>query len=269
MIDGILATTLSRSVEPCPYLPGCQADFEHYWFLQYDDDSFCQVIEAGVRRFGDYFFRPACPGAAGGGWCGACLPLRVDVAAFRPNKSQRRAARRAAVIKAHLARPRFTFEKYQLYLRHKARFTQEAAEDALGVDAFRQSFFSPNPFTVECTYTIGGELIGAGYLDIASRVLSSIYFYFDPRYAEFSPGTFSILYELALARRLSIPYYYLGYAVHDCQSMRYKMDFRPCQAYDGQGWRELRDAAGGFVCDPRTLRTAPPPPLAITTLPDE
>lgn len=254
----ILAAPLSRSVEPCPYLPGLRAEFEHYLFVDYDMEGFQRSIEDGFRHFGQYFFRPACPGA--GRHCGACLPVRVRVNEFEPSKSQRRVLRRGGEVKVAVERPQCSREKFEIYLKHKERFPTERSDEKLTLSGFERLFYDNGPMTWECTYTLQERMVGVGLIDIAPRAMSSIYFFFDPEFAELSPGTLSVLYELGLARSMAIPYYYLGYVIHANRSMRYKMEFRPCEYYDGAHWRGLREGKT-FLADPAAIRTGRFAPL--------
>lgn len=230
----------------CAYLPRHTASFEHYQFVSYDDEAFCLLIENGFRHFGAYFFRPRCPGAAGRSWCGACIPLRIRVDAFEPSRGQRRARRRASGLTFDIDAPRYTDEKYELYARHKQRFERttrtlelppESTAGASDPETFRSGFYDTSPFTREFTYRWNGRVVAAGLVDVASRVLSSIYFYFEPGIARMSPGTYSILCEIDLARAEGASHYYLGYLVRGNPSMRYKEAFRPNETFDGRVWR--------------------------------
>lgn len=267
----ILALRLPRERETCPYLAGRQAEFEHYLFQNCGAEAFCHVIEAGFRHFGAYTFRPACPGDGPEGVCGACVPLRVRVGDFSPSRSQRRVLRKGQGVTFALDRPRATDEKHRIYLEHKKRFQSphgraggecegEGSGGELSREGFDQVFYAGGEFTWECTYRLDGQLVGAGLIDIAPRVLSSIYFYFDPRFEALSPGTLSLLNEIAIAERLGIPYAYLGYTVYGNHALRYKMDFRPCEFYDGRAWRALREGKE-FLLDPARIRTGPYQPL--------
>ena len=244
---------------PCGYLSGLTACFEQYLLLEYDDEAYCSLLEHGFRRFGSHFFRPACPGA--GSWCGACLPLRVSVERFAPSRSQRRVTKRGLNITMHVDEPRYSDEKYEMYCRHKVRFPEQERDGIPHAmespEEIRRIFYDRNAMTRECEFRMDGRLIAVSFLDVASRAASSIYAFFDPEAARWSPGTFSILREIEYAARCGIKNYYLGYTIAANRSMRYKMEFRPCEFFDGMVWKQLRDKDGVFSCDPATIRTTP------------
>jgi arginyl-tRNA--protein-N-Asp/Glu arginylyltransferase len=50
-------------------------------------------------------------------------------------------------------------------------------------------------------------------------------------------GTYAVLKQIREARRLALSYLYLGYWIGDSRKMRYKDNFRPLEAWDGQGWQ--------------------------------
>ena len=275
MSGRVLAIPLRAESAPCPYLADHESRFEHGLLLEYDEESFCRLLEAGFRHFGRYFFRPACPGPPGADWCGACVPLRVDVTRFRPSRDQRRVLRRAAAVTMEVGPPQYSEEKFEIYRRHKERFRQAGVPAAGSIvaagqgsietiesaESFHRSFYEGGAFTRECVYRLEGRMIAFSFLDLAGRAASSIYCCFDPAAAALSPGTLSALREIELARSVGIPWYYLGYWIGGNRSMRYKMAFRPCEIFDGRRWRPFRDAAGRYATDPEGLCIARPVPL--------
>ena len=67
-----------------------------------------------------------------------------------------------------------------------------------------------------------------GVIDILPGCVSSVYLYYDPDYHFLSLGTYTALQELAYVRHLftmepSIEYYYMGFYIHSCPKMRYKV----------------------------------------------
>jgi arginine-tRNA-protein transferase len=233
--------SLFRFVAPptrCGYLPDRQ------WSLEYDvvtgatpADYLARMVQ-GWRRFGDTLFRPRCGG------CAACRSLRVLVERFRPDRSQKRAARANADVRVRVGPPSVSKVKLSLYDRYHAHqadakgWPQHPAKDAA---SYAHSFVD-NPFpTQEWCYYLGDRLVGVGYVDDLPGGLSAIYFFYDPDERKRSLGTFNVLSLLAYARRRKVPHVYLGYYVAGCRSMEYKTRFVPNQLLGEDGrWHDFR-----------------------------
>ena len=212
-------------IATCPYLPGRQKQFEYFFATHLSGRDVSALLAEGWRKFGFYYFRPACPG------CRQCIPLRVCTDLFSPSRSQRRVLRKNAHLRVEFGPLRFTDRIFEIYRDHSlARFGQDP-----DLDEFLSSFYNPSCPSLQSEIYLGQELIGIGFLDRGADCLSSVYFCFDTRYSHLNPGTFSILHEIAHAGRLGLPYYYLGYYVPGCPRMIYKDAFRPREHYDWQG----------------------------------
>ncbi len=74
-------------------------------------------------------------------------------------------------------------------------------------------------------YLLDGKIIFVGVVDVLPNCLSSVYLFYDPDFAFLSPGTLSSLFELHFSRRVALPYYYMGFYIHDCPKMRYKAQY--------------------------------------------
>lgn len=215
---------LQHHTDVCPYLP------DRVSSLLFLDGrpvgaGYRRLLDEGYRRTGPLLYRPDCRG------CRECRVLRVPVAEFRMSRSQRRVWRRGRpVFRVEVREPRTTEEKRALYSRYLQVQHGEAGRE-VGLDEymfFLESTSLPG-LTKEVQLRDGGRLAGVGIVDLLGDALSSVYFYFDPAYAKFSPGTFSALAEIDLARQWGMAYYYLGYFIAGCRSMNYKDRFRPCQ----------------------------------------
>jgi arginine-tRNA-protein transferase len=190
----------------------------------------------GWRRFGHTIFRQNCSGPD------ACRSLRVDVARFRADRSQRRTRKaNEGAVRLRIGAPAVTPEKLDLF----DRFHGERSE-ARGwlhnfddTDDYAEAFVS-NPFpTQEWCYSLNGTLVGVGYVDDLPDGLSAIYFARDPVYGDRSLGTWNVLSLLERASALDLPYVYLGYHSDGCPSLKYKARFQPFQKRYADGvWRE-------------------------------
>lgn len=218
----------------CPYLPGRLSQSRAFAAEEFPPELYHRFMDAGFRRSGTVFYQPICRK------CRLCVPIRVPVERFRPSKSQRRCWRKNQDLITAIDRPVPTTEKYELYqrylaARHRGPMNSDSRESF-------ESFLYESPVdTLELCYRdSAGRLLAVGICDICSQSLSTVYFYFDPADSRRSLGTFGALVEIETARRLGIPYYYLGFWVAGCRAMEYKQDFRPCEILQPDGtWREM------------------------------
>lgn len=226
----------------CSYLPSQLARMEYEHVEEISAAEYMARLLQGWRRFGHDLFRPLCRA------CSACRSLRVDVARFRPDRSQRRAAQaNAGSTRLQIGPPAVTPDHLDLYRRYHAYQAQakhwpsHQGEDA---SSYRATFVE-NPFpTQEWRYFREDALAGVGYVDDLPGGLSAIYFFHDPAYRHLSLGTWNVLSLIALAAGRGLPHVYLGYYVADCPSMAYKARFVPNQILDPDGrWSDFRSGA--------------------------
>ena len=92
----------------------------------------------------------------------------------------------------------------------------------------------------ELRYLVAGRLAGVAITDRGARSLSAVYTFWDPAHAALSLGTFSILTQIALARRWGLDWLYLGLAIRDNHSMAYKLAFMPHERRIGGTWQPVR-----------------------------
>lgn len=232
--------TFASPPGPCGYLP------DRNWSLRYEivasmtAEEYGERLDAGWRRFGHALFRPECPS------CVACRSLRVDVARFRPNQSQKRAWKaNLGTVTLTVGEPEVTAEKLELYDRFHAfqvdfkGWPERGPKDAAD---YADSYVT-NPFpSEEWCYRVDGRLVGVGYVDAVPRGLSAIYFFYDPDERSRSLGVFNVQSVIASARQRGMPFAYLGYHVPGCRSLEYKATYRPHELRDADGnWHESVD----------------------------
>jgi len=215
---------------PCAYLPDRHVRMNYRYIDHASKDFVTAVIDRGWRRFGKYFFHPICHG------CDACKSLRIDVASFNPSKSQRRVIKKNSATRVEIQRPSLSKEHITLYNDYhnwKAVKDQWRARDISQKEYYENFVDGAHDFGREVLYYHDDKLVGVDLIDIVNDGISAIYFYYDPEYAHLSLGTYSLLYQIELARQMKLPYIYLGYWVDGCQAFAYKQNFTPLELLDG------------------------------------
>ena len=76
----------------------------------------------------------------------------------------------------------------------------------------------------EC-YFIDNTLVAIAVLDILPTTISSVYFIWDPDYAQLGLGTVSAIREIVMTKLLKKEHYYMGFYIPDCDKMVYKAKF--------------------------------------------
>jgi arginine-tRNA-protein transferase len=222
----------------CGYLPGREWSLQHLFVAQASAEEYQAFLLRGWRRFGRAFFHPVCR------TCRECQSLRVPVAGFRPDRSQRRARKANADVRVVVGPPAVSRDKLQLYDRFHRHQTDEKGwpvhrpkDPAEYADSFVD-----NPFpTEEWCYYLGDRLVGVGYVDVLPAGLSAIYFFYDPDERDRSLGTFNVLKVIESAAARGLPHLYLGYYVEGCRSLEYKARFRPNEVLTPDGsWIPFR-----------------------------
>ena len=76
--------------------------------------------------------------------------------------------------------------------------------------------------------------------------LSLVYSFYDPGMQRRSLGSFLILDHVVQARKVELPYVYLGYWVRGSDKMDYKVRFSPIELLKPEGWTLMssRDRPG-------------------------
>lgn len=81
-----------------------------------------------------------------------------------------------------------------------------------------------------------GELLATVLIDLLGDGISMIYSFYNPDVPGRSLGTYMILDNIARARKLGVPYLYLGYWVKGSHKMNYKGRFLPQERLGANGW---------------------------------
>ena len=208
--------------QPCPYLPGRASRTEFFLATELEPEECDELLNRGWRKFGPQIFRPACAE------CRLCTPLRLEVKDFKMSKSQRRVAQKNGGTRVIFKEAEESDEFYQLH----ARFNRERYGREISREEYQRSFHWHSGRLLQSEFRRDGKLMAAGFLDLGRDCLSSVYFFFDPDFAEFSPGVFGALAELRFAAERGCRWYHLGYLVPGCSAMEYKARFQPHELMD-------------------------------------
>jgi arginine-tRNA-protein transferase len=236
MNDNIFTATPPPSTDfcmldyECAYIEGNSVRMNYKHIENATQAYNTALISRGWRRFGCYYFHPICNG------CNECKSIRVDAKNFKLRKSQRKAIKRNKDTEIIIQKPTLSQAHIDLYNKYHA-FKQEKdnwSHRNISPREYRENFVEgAHDFGKEVLYIKDDKLIGVDLIDILDDGISSIYFYYDPDYPELSLGTYSLLYQVELAKVLELQWIYLGYWVDGCKAFAYKPKFQPQEILDG------------------------------------
>jgi arginyl-tRNA--protein-N-Asp/Glu arginylyltransferase len=195
-----------------------------------DTAVYSHLINRGLRRSGDYVYRPNCP------HCRACISVRIPVAVFRANRSQARTWRRNQDLEVRKRPARFDPDQFRLYQAYVKARHPGGGMDTTEPDKYLEFFTSTWCHTVFYEFHQDNRLFAVAVVDHLLEGLSAVYTFFDPIYAKRSLGTYAILWEIEEACRLGLKWLYLGYWVKGCAKMMYKSRYRPFEVYYSGRW---------------------------------
>ena len=218
---------------PCPYLPG---RVERKLFTRlvppFASEVNSTLSRAGFRRSHDIVYRPVCP------TCSACVPVRIPVADFVPERSMRRVLKRNADLTMTEVSAMATGEQFRLFSAYQrtrhgdsdmARMTM--ADFVSMVDEGRSE---TSVFEVR---DLDDKLIGCILTDRLADGYSAVYSFYDAAQEQRSLGTFIILKLIEHCMLGGDPYVYLGYWIEGSRKMAYKARFQPLEILGRDGWQ--------------------------------
>ncbi len=226
----------------CPYLPGREERkvFTHLVGARARDLNDV-LSQGGFRRSQSIAYRPACE------TCRACVSVRVRVDDFSPSRGFRKVLARNSDLIGETLPPQPRSEHYSLFRsyldqRHPegGMATMSALDFAMMVEDshVETSLIEYRRRTPDSGFTGrgAGDLYAMALTDMLNDGLSMVYSVFDPELEGRSLGTFMVLDHIARARRLGLPYVYLGYWVEGSPKMDYKARFLPQERLSPTGW---------------------------------
>jgi len=228
---------------PCPYLEGKE---ERKVFTHLVGERAGELNDllthGGFRRSQSIAYRPACEA------CRACVSVRVVVDDFRPTRSMRRVLERNSDVVGELRAAVPTSEQYSVFRAYLDSRHHDGGMADMTVLDYAMMVEDSHVVTKMVEYRLrsddgsrSGDLLAVALTDVLGDGLSMVYSFYEPDAGERSLGTLMILDHIARARRMGLPYVYLGYWVRGSRKMDYKGRFLPQERLMPEGWMRAEE----------------------------
>lgn len=198
-------------------------------------DVYSGLIQQGFRRSGKFAYRPHCEN------CRDCVPVRIIVDAFTPNRSQKRAFNQHQNLTTTILPVDFHEEHYALYaayqnMRHSDQAKTDASTEENDITQYRNFLCQTNVESVLVEFRDQRKLKMVSVIDIVQDGISAVYTFYDASDTKASYGTYNIMWQTEWTKSLGLPYLYLGYWIKDSQKMAYKQNYRPLEKLIDGEW---------------------------------
>ncbi len=221
---------------PCPYLDnrierkliahlkGPESDILHE-----------KLAQNGFRRSHSIAYAPIC------NECNECIPVRVNVKEFEFNKSFKRNWNINSNLESQVLPPHATVEQYKVFKDYQLSRHNGSDMSNMGLYEYT-SMIEDTPidtYIIEYRFN-NNELVAVCLTDKTSDGLSAVYSFYSAKYSKLGLGTYTILWLIQKAKKLNLPYVYLGYLIRGSAKMNYKKRFRPLEELSLDGWKKLK-----------------------------
>lgn len=196
-------------------------------------DLYSVLTDYGFRRSGEYVYRPNCPS------CNACVPARIPVADFAPRRIQRRIWHKNTDLHVQRRAAGYNAEHFALYKKYVQDRHTGGGMDHADPDKYLSFLSSSWCDTYFYEFRHDTRLLAVAVVDQLRQGLSAVYTFFDAEAAARSLGVYAVLWQVAEARRLNLPWVYLGYWIQGCRKMSYKDQYQPLEILHNATWRRL------------------------------
>ncbi len=231
MKENGLKSFYSTMVAPCPYVAGREEAK-----LAVDisgagaQDRNNVLSRAGFRRSHGVCYIPACPD------CDECVSVRIPVADFQPSKKMRKVLRLNKAAEIFFVPNIATVEQFDLFSAYLLNRHAESDMTEMYYEEYRAMIEDACVDSSIMEVREGAKLQAAMLVDVLDDGLSAVYSFFNPEQGRRSLGTFMILKLIEEARKIGLPYVYLGYWIKSVSNMAYKVKFQPLEYFVGGVW---------------------------------
>lgn len=222
----------ATSEHDCSYLPGRRAvtvfaDPEH----PKTTPLYGALARHGFRRSGQQIYVPRCPR------CSACVPVRIPVQEFHPQRRHRRVRRMNEELVVQAMAAGFRQDHFDMYCRYQHQRHRGGGMDNLSREQYLEFLVSDWCDTIFFEFRLREELVAVAVVDELPGALSAVYTFFEPAHAARAPGVNAVLFEIDEAVRRGFRWLYLGYWVSGCRKMDYKREYLPQERLVAGEWR--------------------------------
>jgi arginine-tRNA-protein transferase len=201
-----------------------------------DAKVYSGLIQQGFRRSGKFSYRPHCEN------CQECIPVRIILDQFSPNRSQKRAFKQHNNLTTAILPVGFHEEHYALYASYqRARHSEEKIQDETApqendVEQYQSFLCQSNVESVMVEFRENEQLKMVSVIDIVRDGISAVYTFYETKNTATSYGTYNVLWQTLWAKELCLPYLYLGYWIRDSKKMAYKQNYQPLEKLIDGEW---------------------------------
>lgn len=219
---------------PCSYLDKLQARSQVATpgFL-ITTPVYSELVRHGFRRSGTFTYRPRCDD------CQQCIPMRILANEFQPSRSQRRSWRQHHNLSINLLPLQDKPEYFELYHRYQTARHRDGGMGDDNPEQYRNFLLQSHVDSLLVEFRENEVLRMVSIVDVLSDGLSAVYTFYDPDQENSSYGTFNVLWQIELCRKLELPYLYLGYWIAASRKMAYKTRFTPAEGLVANSWQRL------------------------------
>lgn len=143
-----------------------------------DTHTYAKLIQAGFRRSGYFVYRPNCE------HCTACVPVRIVVDQFVPNRTQRRAWKRHHDLRVNLHKLHFHPDHFRLYRRYQQKRHALSEMSCDTHDQYCEFLLQSSIDSVLVTFHDKNRLQMVSIIDQLPDGLSSVYTFLIRTYLE-------------------------------------------------------------------------------------
>lgn len=221
-------------LQPCSYLDNknSQSAFIHPSFSM-NTPLYSQLIERGYRRSGNEVYTPHCP------TCSECIPTRLVAEQFSATKNQKRCIKKNLATHVSVKPAIFEQAHYDIYMRYQIHRHLDGGMANSSKEDYMNFLSSRWCNTLFVEFSINNEIAAVAIVDLLDNALSAVYTFFEPKFSQYSLGTYAVLWQIQHAKQMNLEFVYMGFWIKNCKKMTYKTQYQPIQAYRQNEWKTM------------------------------